>query len=160
MSDRRRQVETFCIQAGMEEDSPLRLALVTVMDTAETAAEAVKGGARGLTPEGEADLIRRVALAATAVTEREAARIVRRSSITTAAVLMVAGLLLAGVGYGVGRWDGQRQGVAAFEGATFLAQVAALNDARAMAEKCRQTRRREAGGIACDLPPVWVKRGG
>ena len=95
MSDRRRQVETFCTQAGMEEDSPLRLALVTVMETAETAAEAVKGGARGLTPEGEADLIRRVALAVTAATEREAARIVRRSSFTTAAVLMAAGLAFA-----------------------------------------------------------------
>lgn len=147
-------------RAGIDETKPLHTVLLASYDAATQAREAIGTGARGLTPEGEADLIRRVALAATAATEREAARIVRRSSFTTAAVLMVAGLLLAGVGYGVGRWDGQRQGMAAFEGATFLAQVAALNDARAMAEKCRQTRRREAGGIACDLPPVWVKRGG
>jgi hypothetical protein len=83
---------------------------------------------------------------------------VRRSGVTTAAMLAVAGLLLAGAGYGVGRWDGARQGAAAVEGAAFLAQVAALNDARAMADKCRRTQRQEKGGVACDLPPVWVRR--
>jgi hypothetical protein len=158
VSDKLLQVEVFCAKAGMEEDSPLRLALITAVETAEMASEAVKGGARGLTPEGEADLIRRVSRAATAATEREAARIVRRSSFTTAAVLAVAGLLMAGVGYVIGRWDGARQGAAAVEGAAFLAQVAALNDARAMADKCRRTQRQEKGGIACDLPPVWVRR--
>jgi hypothetical protein len=153
-----RRVETFCAKAGMEEDSPLRLALLTVMETAEIASEAVRGGARGLTPEGEADLIQRVSQAAVVATQREAARIVRRSGVTTAAMLAVAGLLLAGAGYGVGRWDGARQGAAAVEGAAFLAQVAALNDARAMADKCRRTQRQEKGGVACDLPPVWVRR--
>ena len=158
MSGGVRRVEAFCAKAGMEEDSPLRLALVTVMETAETASEAVRGGARGLTPEGEADLIQRVSQAAAVATQREAARIVRRSGITTATMLAMAGLLLAGAGYGVGRWDGARQGAAAVEGAAFLAQVAALNDARAMADMCRRTQRQEKGGIACDLPPVWVRR--
>ena len=158
MSGGVRRVEAFCAKAGMEEDSPLRLALVTVMETAEKASEAVRGGARGLTPEGEADLIQRVSQAATVATQREAARIVRRSGFATAAMLAVAGLLLAGAGYGIGRWDGARQGAAAVEGAAFLAQVAALNDARAMADKCRRTQRQEKGGIACDLPPVWVRR--
>ena len=153
-----RRVEAFCAKAGMEEDSPLRLVLVTVMETAEQAREAVRGGARGLTPEGEADLIQRVSQAAVVATQREAARIVRRSGFVTAAMLALAGLLLAGAGYGVGRWDGARQGAAAVEGAVFLAQVAALNDARAMAEKCRRTQRQEKGGVACDLPPVWVRR--
>jgi hypothetical protein len=58
----------------------------------------------------------------------------------------------------LGRRDGARQGAAAVEGAAFLAQVAALNDARAMADKCRRTQRQEKGGVACDLPPVWVRR--
>ncbi|GEO42831.1 hypothetical protein SAE02_69790 [Skermanella aerolata] len=158
MSGGVKRVETFCANAGMEEGSPLRLALVTVMQTAETASEAVRGGARGLTPEGEAELIHRVAQAATFATQREADRIVRRSSFTTAAMLAMAGLVLAGAGYGVGRWDGARQGAAALEGATFLAQVAALNDARVLADKCRRTQRQEKGGVACDLPPVWVRR--
>ena len=57
----------------MEPDSPLRLALVTATDAAETTAEAVRGGARCLTPEGEPDLIRRVSLAAAGATEREVA---------------------------------------------------------------------------------------
>ena len=83
-----RRVEAFCTRAGMEEDSPLRLALVTVMETAENAREAVKGGARGLTPEGEADLIQRVSEAAVVATRREAARIVRRSGFATAAKLI------------------------------------------------------------------------
>jgi hypothetical protein len=153
-----KQVEAFCVNAGMEKDSPLRLALLTVMETAEQAREAVRGGARGLTPEGEAELIQRVSQAAVVATQREVARIVRRSSFATAAMLTVAGLLLAGAGYGLGRWDGARQGAAAHEGAVFLAQVAALNDARVMAEKCRRTQRQEKGGIACDLPSVWVRR--
>jgi hypothetical protein len=158
MSGGVKRVESFCANAGMEEGSPLRLALVTVMETAETASEAVRGGARGLTPEGEAELIHRVAQAATVATQREAARIVRRSGFTTAAMLAIAGLLVAGAGYGVGRWDGARQGAAVVEGATFVAQVAALNDARALADRCRRTERKEKGGIACDLPPVWVRR--
>lgn len=158
MSGGARRVEGFCARAGMEEDSPLRLALLTVMEAAETAGEAARGGARGLTPEGEAELVRRVAEAAGLATRREAARIVRRSGFATGALLAAAGLLLAGAGYGVGRWDGARQGAAAVEGAAFLAQVAALNDARAMAEECRRTRRREKQGIACDLPPVWIDR--
>lgn len=158
MSGGVKRVETFCADAGMEEGSPLRLALITVMETAETASEAVRGRARGLTPEGEAELIQRVAQAATVATQREATWILRRSGFTTAAMLAAAGLLLAGAGYGVGRWDGARQGAAAVEGAAFLAQVAALNDARAMADKCRRTQRQENGGVACDLPPVWVRR--
>ena len=84
-----------------------------------------------------------------------------RFGFTTAAMLAAVGLLLGGGGYGLGRWDGARRSgvvVDAVAGATFLARVAALNDPRAMAEKCRLTRRREKGGVACDLPPVWVAR--
>jgi hypothetical protein len=76
-------------------------------------------------------------------------------------MLTVIGLLLAGAGYGVGRWDGARRSraaVEAVEGARFLAQVAALSDARAMAEKNRRPQRQEKGGVACYLPPVWVRR--
>lgn len=158
MSDRTRRAEEYCARAGMEKDSPLRLALITAVEAAEAAGEAVRGGARGLTPEGEAELIRRVSREVTIATWREASRIASGIGLATAAMLAVAGLLLAGAGYAVGRWDGMRQGAAAVEGAAFLAQVAALNDARALADGCRRTERQEKGGIACDLPPVWVRR--
>src|SRR5689334_8976071 len=53
------RVEDYCRRAGMEGDHPLRLALVTAVETAETARETCQG-ARGLTPEGEAELARRI----------------------------------------------------------------------------------------------------
>jgi hypothetical protein len=40
----------------------------------------------------------------------------------------------------------------------FLAQIAALNDARHLAQRCRETQRPTQGGMACELPLVWVKR--
>ena len=158
MSDGVKRVEAFCAKAGMEDDSPLRLALLTVMESAETAREAVSGGARGLTPEGEAELIRRVTRAAAATTEREAARFVSRFDFAMGMKLAAAGLLLLGCGYGIGRWDGARQGAHAMEGAAFLGTLAELNDLRTLRQECQRTARRQSGGIACDLPPVWVRR--
>jgi hypothetical protein len=65
-------------KAGITPDKPLHAVLVTTFETALTAQESVKDGARGLTPEGERELIRRVTAAAAESTEREAERIVSR----------------------------------------------------------------------------------
>ena len=50
--------------AGITPTKPLHAVLTTAFDTALAAQESVKGGARGLTPEGERELIRRVTDAA------------------------------------------------------------------------------------------------
>jgi hypothetical protein len=50
-----------CRTAGIGDDKPLFLVLETLFDTAAAAKDAVQDGARGLTQEGEADLIKRIA---------------------------------------------------------------------------------------------------
>jgi hypothetical protein len=64
--------------AGITPEKPLHAVLVTTFETALAAQQAVGSGARGLTPEGERELIRRVTDAAAESTEREVERIVRR----------------------------------------------------------------------------------
>src|SRR3954453_23544071 len=49
-----------CRAAGIGDDKPLFLVLETLFDTAAAAKDAVQDGARGITQEGEADLIKRV----------------------------------------------------------------------------------------------------
>lgn len=142
----------------MEEDSPLRLALLTVMEAAEKAGEAVSDGARGLTPEGEADLIRRVARAAATATERQASRIVNRFEFALGMKLAGIAVILLCCGYGLGRWDGARLGARSVEGAAFLGTLAELNDLASLRRQCWKTAWRQSGGTACDLPPVWVRR--
>jgi hypothetical protein len=103
-----RCVEEYCARAGMRPDSPLRLALLTATRTAEAAREAV-GGARGLTPEGEAELIRRIGEAAAESTAAEAGRIIRR--LDSGMVLRAAGLLVACalLAFGGGYWLGRHE---------------------------------------------------
>jgi hypothetical protein len=152
-------VRGWCDRAGMRLDSPLRAALLTATEAAETARVATTG-ARGLTPEGEQDLIRRVAEAAAIGAEREMLRLARRVELRTALMLAVSGLALLGGGYALGRWDGAGSGAARAEGlqgAAFVAQVAELNDLAALRRHCERHAYREQGRLACNLPPVWIR---
>lgn len=157
MSDKQKRVEGFCDQAGMEKDSPLRLALITVMETAETAQEAVKGGARGLTPEGETELIRRVTDAVAETTEREAERVIRRFDLQMGLRMAAGMLLLIGSGYFLGQANADPARAASIESAAFMAQLAELNDFRAIREHCLKHTVQQNGGTACELPLVWIK---
>jgi hypothetical protein len=145
-------------RAGITSEKPLFPVLMTVWEASETAHAAATDGARGLTPEGERALIDKVGGEVAAVTEREVERLVGRIDLRRAVQLAALGLVLLGAGYGVGRWDGERQGAAVVESSVFLAQIAALNDARHLAQRCRETQRPTQGGTACELPLVWVKR--
>ena len=63
-------------------------------------------------------------------------------------------------GFAGGRYldgGGEARGM---EGAAFMAQIAALNDPRALQEHCGRTMRQQGNGTTCDLPPVWVRRAG
>ena len=145
-------------RSGITPEKPLYPVLLTVWEAAETARAAATEGARGLTAEGERALIDKVGGEVAAVAEREVERLVGRLDLRRALQLAVLGLVVLGAGYGVGRWDGERQGAAAIEGASFVAQILSLNDARLLAQRCRETQRATQGGMACELPWVWVKR--
>lgn len=151
-------VRGWCERAGMRADSPLRAALLATFQAASAAQEAA-GGARGLTPDGEAELVRRVTEAAAAGAEREVASLARRIDFRTSALLGFAALLLLGGGYAVGRWEGTAR-VAGSAGASFLASVAELNDAATLRRHCERTAYDQSGGRACTLPPVWIAPAG
>jgi hypothetical protein len=138
----------------MRPDSPLRAALLATFEAASAAREAA-GGARGLTPDGERDLVRKVTEAAAAGAEREMASLARRIDLRTSAVLALVGLLLLGGGYALGRWEGEAS-AAGSGGASFLAAVAELNDVSALRRQCERTGYDQAGRKACVLPPVWI----
>jgi hypothetical protein len=144
--------------AGITPDKPLHGVLLTVHEAAETALATVTDKARGLTPEGEAALIARVSREAADAAEGRVERLVRRLDARSAGLAALSGLLLLGAGYGIGRWDGARVGAAALESAAFLAQLAEMNDVRALREHCRRTGYAQARGTACQLPPVWIAR--
>ena len=151
-------VRAWCERAGMRADSPLRAALLATFEAAAAAREAA-GGARGLTPDGERDLVRRVTEAAAAGAEREMASLARRIDLRTSAFLALVALLLLGGGYSLGRWEA-RVRVARSTNATFLTSVAELNDAAVLRRHCEQTAYDHGGGRACTLPPVWVAPSG
>jgi hypothetical protein len=156
-------------KAGITEDKPLFAILLTLHDTALTAQEVVNGGARGLSPDGERELIRRVTDAAAESTEREAERIVRRFDLTLALKTAVALVLftLAGAigGYGYGRQEVQateRRIAAAFaDGPGAAKQWAELienNDLKAALARCTGHQVVvTAGRRACSVP-LWLER--
>lgn len=107
-----------CKAAGIGDDKPLSLVLETLFDTAAAAKDAVQDGARGLTPEGEADLIKRV-VRAVEVQSRQALeqhrlRLDRKASLLAGGVV-AASLLLTGLGGYWWGWSGGRQSVAVLE---------------------------------------------
>jgi hypothetical protein len=95
--------------AGITPTKPLHAVLTTAFDTALAAQESVKGGARGLTPEGERELIRRVTDAAAESTEREAERIVRRFDLGLAVKVALALAFFALAGGAGGYWLGMKE---------------------------------------------------
>jgi hypothetical protein len=128
------------------------------METAETAQEAVKGGARGLTPEGEAELIRRVTDAVAENTEREAERVTRRFDLQMEFRMAAGMLLLMGSGYFLGQANADPARTAYIESAAFMAQLAEMNDFRSIRDHCIKHTVPQNGGTACELPMVWLKR--
>jgi hypothetical protein len=66
--------------------------------------------------------------------------------------MVLRAALLAAV-YGAASYlEGDRARM--IEGGAFLAQIASLNDLRALQEQCNRTARQQAGRTACDLPTV------
>ena len=154
-------------KAGITPEKPLHAVLVTTFETAFAAQESVKGGARGLTPEGERELIRRVTDAAAESTEREAERIVRRLDLglaVKAAVVLACFALAGGAG---GYWLGMREVqvterriAAAFTDGTGTAkrwaELMENNDLDAALSRCTGNQVTViAGRRACSVP-LWL----
>ena len=131
--------------------------------------ELVQGGARGLTPEGERELIRRVTEAAAESTEREVERIVHRFDLGLAFKRAVALACFALGGAAGGYWLGikevqvtERRLAAAFANGTGTvkrwADLIENNDLNAALARCTGNQITvTAGRRACSVP-LWLDR--
>ena len=133
---------------------------MTAMQTARASREAVGSGARGLAPEGERELIARLSETAISVVERDLDRMNWRSKLAAGFKGALIGAGLLALGFAGGRYFDRGGQARALEGAAFMAQIASLNDLRVLQEQCNRTARQQTNGMACDLPPVWVRRTG
>ena len=148
-------VRRWCDRAGMRPDSPLRLALLSTMEAA-VAAHNAAAGARGLTPDGERALIQRVAEATALGAEREMLRLSYRLDTRMTVGLAATALLLLVTGYGFGRWqDSKYQDV--IDNASFLVQLAELNEMDRLRFYCYRTTFKQDGRRACMLPAIWLE---
>src|SRR5690348_959062 len=163
-----KQVEDLCDKLGMRKDLPLRQILLTAMETAETAREtaeaareAVQNGARGLTREGEAELVLRIQ----ETVERQvddridlnAGRIAKRIAGGLALKAGAVGLALLLGGFAAGRLTAPDAEARALESSAFAAQLAEMNNMQVLRDHCLKHRVEQKGGTACELPLVWVK---
>ena len=136
--------------AGIAPDKPLHGVLLTVYETALEAKAAVGTGARGLSEQGERELIYRLSENALSVTSREVERFARRISFRNSFLFGLAGLLLLAGGFVWGHWNAPgRSG--------FLADIASGNELAPIESYCRAHIFRRDGKAACQLPNVWVK---
>jgi hypothetical protein len=152
-------------RAGITPDKPLHAVLVTTFETALTAQESVKDAARGLTPEGERELIRRVTDAAAASTEREAERIVRRFDLGLAVKVAIALAVFALAGAAGGYWLGmkevqvtERRITAAFADGTAKrwAELMENNDLNAALARCSGNQVIVTAGRRACAVPLWL----
>jgi hypothetical protein len=150
-----KQVEDLCDQAGIRKDLPLRQILVTSMEQVDTARDMVQG-ARGLTQQGEAELVLRIQETVTEAIDAEARRIARQTATGLAIKTAVAGLVLLVSGFLAGRLIASDAQAEALEGAAFMAQIAEMNNAQALRDYCMAHRVEQKNGTACELV-VWVK---
>jgi hypothetical protein len=131
--------------------------------------ESVQGGARGLTPEGERELIRRVTEAAAESTEREVERIVHRFdlglAVKGAVALACFALGSAAGGYWLGIKEVQvteRRLAAAFADGTGTAKrwadLMENNDLNTALARCTGNQITVTAGRRACLVPLWLDR--
>lgn len=123
-----KRFQTFqeaCKTSGVSPDKPLYTALATVMETALIAQDIAKGGARGITPEGEADLIARVTKAVDGAMKDHAKR--NRLGLQWLTSCLVGGAVAFSllVGLGIGHWWGWSGGRASVVATAGRLQAAA-----------------------------------
>jgi hypothetical protein len=164
-----------CRDAGVADDKPLSQVLLTVFVAAETALSSVKAGARGLTAEGEADLIRRVVKTIDAQSRQSLAqhrlRLDRKGSWIAGGVVAVS-LLLGGVGGYWWGWSTGQQSVAVLErdigaafqsgpdGAAAWLRLMRHNNLPQALAQCSGNAVWSANGRQACLVPLWLDGSG
>jgi hypothetical protein len=160
-----------CREAGIVDDKPLFQVLMTIFVAAETALATVQAGARGLTQEGEADLIRRITRHAD-VSMRDAAtkhrlRLERKSSVIAGGIFAACIAIGGGGGYWYGWSTGrssvettERQLATAFQAGPDAADVwlrlMKHNDPRRALDHCTGSAVwSDNGRQACSIP-LWI----
>lgn len=164
------QFRKQCSEAGVRSDKPLFGLLTEMRDIVEIASDAVRGGARGLTPDGEAELIKRIVRTVETSlkdsSERHRLRLERRAA-WIAGGTFVASLLLGAIGgYWLG-WSGGRSSVQTVQGEVAVAfqyggpeaastwlRLMRHNDPRQALKRCTGNSM-SAGRRAC-LVPLWI----
>jgi hypothetical protein len=142
------------LSAGITEQKPLFQILVTVHEAAETALATVTDRARGLTPEAERDLVKRLVEVAADTMEREGERVVRRLHWRNLALAVLIGAGLAWSGF----WLGQQSHDDTVQAVSFLGLLTENNSIRELEAHCRANAYQQGDGVACQLPPVWVRK--
>ena len=161
-----------CVAAGIVDDKPLYQVMMTLFVASETALSTVRTGARGLTPEGEADLVKRISRQADAsmrdAVTKHRLRLERRTSLVAGGIV-AAGLILAYVsGYWTG-WSSGAQAARVIEhdiaaaamsaGPQAAASWAALmrnNDLSQALAQCSGTSVWSANGRQACAVPLWL----
>jgi hypothetical protein len=160
-----------CRVAGIRDDKPLFLVLEMLFDTAAAAKDAVQDGARGLTQEAEADLVKRIARQADASMRNAAAkhrlRLERKTALIAGTVAAACLVLGGGGGYWWGWSSGrqsvettQRQVAMAFQAGPDAAgiwlRLMRNNDPRKALDHCSGSAVWSADGRqACSIP-LWI----
>jgi hypothetical protein len=151
-----------CRQAGIGDDKPLSQVLLTVFVAAETALATIQTSARGITQEGEAELVNRVVKTVDASVKvaqhKHRLRLERRASIVAGGVV-AAGLLLTG---GCAYWLGWSNGVQAsrvIEHEVAAAAIAAGPEAAADWVKLMRGNDLTQALAWCSGAAVWVTDG-
>lgn len=160
-----------CEAAGITDDKALYQVMLTLYVASETALATVKSGARGLTPEGEADLIKRISRQADAslrdAVTKHRLRLERKTSLIAGGVVAACLVLGVGGGYWYG-WSGgrnsvqviERQVATAFQAGPDAAGVwlrlMQHNDPRQALEHCTGSAVwSDSGRQACSIP-LWI----
>jgi hypothetical protein len=171
-------VEDYCRQLGMEGDHPLRLALRTAVEasetareTAEAAREAVQNGARGLTPEGEAELVLRIQETVAEAAADHMRLVIRRRDalliLAVAGALAVTGGMAGFGGWALGYRSGassvaltERKAAALFRDGPDAARdwltLAQNNNLPASLKSCTGPAVRKEGGRTVCGVPLWI----
>ncbi|MGF7212637.1 hypothetical protein GGE65_007272 [Skermanella aerolata] len=162
------QFRNQCSEAGVRPDKPLFGLLTEMRDIVEIASDAVRGGARGLTTDGEAELIRRINETVQASSERHRLRLDRRASWIAGGVVVTSFLFGALGGYWYG-WSGGRQSAQLVQGEVAAAfqsggpdaastwlRLMRHNDPRQALKRCSGNSAWVSAGRQACLVPLWL----
>jgi hypothetical protein len=155
----RSDVERFrenCRKANIEPGKPLYMVLSTAYHAAVAAQESARGAARGLTPEGESDLIQRLERQAQASLRESMAKHRIRLGMWTSVAMGVALVACLGLGAAVGYWRGLSEGQGDIQRVSQDLAVAFRYGPESAEAASRLLRDNDVMGLMADCKPFVV----